>query len=116
MSRIDDLIDLIQTTNEVYFITAPGRVRTGFILVDDIVELALKSYLQVQALQRQVSCQIILEQANIIKSQHIGKLQELFVGRLSQDDLVKALNIAKTPSEAQLITELQRHTLPHWSI
>ncbi len=60
MSRLDDLIDLIQTTNEVYFITAPGRVRTAFILVDDIIELALKSYLQMNAEAYREHCQTIL--------------------------------------------------------
>lgn len=57
MSRLDDIIDLIQTTNEVYFITAPGRVRTAYILVDDIVELTLKTFLQEKTLERRRNCQ-----------------------------------------------------------
>ena len=52
MSRLDDIIELVQTTNEVYFITAPGKVRTAFLLVDDIVELAFKIFLQEKTLER----------------------------------------------------------------
>ena len=45
MSQLSDIIELIRTTNEVYFINAPERVRAVFILVDDLVELSLKTYL-----------------------------------------------------------------------
>jgi len=68
MSRLDDLIDLIQTTNEVYFITAPGRVRTAFILVDDIIELALKTFLQERALEQRTNCLAALEAARWVTS------------------------------------------------
>ncbi|MBW4553239.1 MAG: hypothetical protein KME35_19315 [Aphanocapsa sp. GSE-SYN-MK-11-07L] len=70
MSRLDDIIDLIQTTNEVYFITAPGRVRTAFILVDDIVELTLKTFLQEKALEQRAACQTDLETAGLVTTQN----------------------------------------------
>ncbi len=70
MSRLDDIIDLIQTTNEVYFITAPGRVRTAYILVDDIVELTLKTFLQEKSLQQRAACQTDLETAGLVTSQN----------------------------------------------
>jgi hypothetical protein len=79
MSRLDDLIDLIQTTNEVYFITAPGRVRTAYILVDDIVELALKTFLQEKALEQREACQARLEAAGFITSNnHRNALRRYF--------------------------------------
>jgi hypothetical protein len=61
MSSLDNLIDLIQTTNEVYFITAPGRVRTAYILVDDIVELTMKTFLQEKVSEQRTNCQAALE-------------------------------------------------------
>ncbi len=67
-SRLDDLIDLVQTTNEVYFITAPGRVRTAFILADDIVELALKTFLQEKALEQREQCLNALQAAGWVTS------------------------------------------------
>lgn len=46
MSRLDDLIDLIQTVNEIYLVNPDRNVRTAYILIDDLCELSLKSYLQ----------------------------------------------------------------------
>jgi len=83
MSRLDDLIDLIQTTNEVYFITAPGRVRTAYILVDDIVELTLKTFLQERALEQRENCRAALETANLVTSHnHHSSLRRYFEGEI----------------------------------
>ena len=46
MSRLDDLIDLIQTANEIYLINPDRNVRTAYIQIDDLCELTMKSYLQ----------------------------------------------------------------------
>jgi hypothetical protein len=71
MSRLDDVLELIQTTNEVYFITAPGRVRTAYILVDDIVELSLKIFLQEKTYEQRRNCQAVLESASLVTSKII---------------------------------------------
>ncbi|RXE57627.1 hypothetical protein [Acetivibrio mesophilus] len=46
MSRIDDLIDLIQTTNEVYLMNPSMNIRSAYIQIDDLCELSMKSFLQ----------------------------------------------------------------------
>jgi hypothetical protein len=46
MSREKDLIDLIRTANEVYLINPSSNVRTAYILIDDLCELIMKSFLQ----------------------------------------------------------------------
>lgn len=92
MSRLEDLIDLIQTTNEVYFITAPGRVRTAFILVDDIIELALKTFLQEKALEQREQCQQVLEAAGLVTSNgHRSALRRYFAEEIDINDLGNAL-------------------------
>jgi|OM-RGC.v1.007430694 single stranded DNA-binding protein (ssb) len=92
MSRLDDIIDLIQTTNEVYFITAPGRVRTAYILVDDIVELTLKTFLQEKALQQRIACQTDLETAGLVTSQnHRNSLRRYYEEEIDIDNLSKSL-------------------------
>ena len=92
MSRLDDLLDLIQTTNEVYFITAPGRVRTAFILVDDIIELALKTFLQEKALEQRDLCQQALETAGLVTSNgHRSALRRYFAEEIDINDLSNAL-------------------------
>jgi len=46
MSRVDDLADLVKTTNDILLVNEAQNVRTVYIQVDDLCELALKSYLQ----------------------------------------------------------------------
>jgi hypothetical protein len=46
MSRVDDLIDLIQTANDFYLINPNRNVRMAYIQIDDLCELAMKSWLQ----------------------------------------------------------------------
>jgi hypothetical protein len=46
MSRVDDLADLVKTTNDILFANEAQNIRTVYIQVDDLCELALKSYLQ----------------------------------------------------------------------
>jgi hypothetical protein len=88
MSRLDDIIDLIQTTNEVYFITAPGRVRTAYILVDDIVELTLKTFLQEKAIQQREACQTVLETAGLVASdRHRSNLKRYYEEGMDINDL-----------------------------
>lgn len=66
MSRLDDLISLIRTVNEVYFITAPERVKAAYLLVDDILELACKTFLQEKTLERREQCRTTFVAAKLI--------------------------------------------------
>jgi hypothetical protein len=119
MSRLDDLIDLIQTTNEVYFITAPGRVRTAYILVDDIVELALKTFLQEKALEQREQFKTALEQANLATSRaHRNALNEYYEESITLNDLSQRLNlgavgVATLQGFINAITP--SNLLQHWS-
>jgi hypothetical protein len=116
MSRLDDLIDLIRTTNEVYFITAPGRVRAAYILVDDIVELALKTYLQERALEQRKTCQANLEAVGIVTSNnHRNALGRYYEEDIDIPELSNALGrgVAGIPL---IETELNKFPLiQHWS-
>jgi len=47
MSRVDDLVDLVKTTNDILLVNEAQNARTVYIQVDDLCELALKSYLQI---------------------------------------------------------------------
>lgn len=120
MSRLDDLIDLIQTTNEVYFITAPGRVRTAYILVDDIVELALKTFLQEKALEQRENCQAVLEAAGwITADKHRTGLRRYFEEEIDVIELCKSLG-HNPDTDAAAITTFQSIVAPypmiqHWS-
>lgn len=49
MSRAQDLVDLIQTTNEIYLMNPSRNIRSAFIQIDDVVELIMKSHLQQKA-------------------------------------------------------------------
>lgn len=114
MSRLDDIIDLIQTTNEVYFITAPGRVRTAYILVDDIVELALKTFLQEKTIERREWCESDLISANIVQSdKHKNALRRFFEEDIDLPELCKKLGQA---SQANVEIHLNNYRdLHHWS-
>jgi hypothetical protein len=46
MSRTDDLIDLLRATNDILLVNEVQNVRSAYIQVDDLCELALKSFLQ----------------------------------------------------------------------
>jgi hypothetical protein len=116
MSRLDDIIDLIQTTNEVYFITAPGRVRTAYILVDDIVELTLKTFLQEKALEQRAACQTDLETAGLVTTQnHKTSLKRYYEAEIDVTELSNRLGRGTAG-----VSTLQGHfasypLLQHWS-
>lgn len=115
MSRLDDLIDLIQTTNEVYFITAPGRVRTAYILVDDIVELALKTFLQEKALEQRAACQARLEAAGFVTSNnHRSALRRYFEEDIDLPQLSN--DLGRGAGIPAIQTELNNFPMiRHWS-
>ncbi|NWJ46046.1 MAG: hypothetical protein HXX08_09230 [Chloroflexi bacterium] len=68
MSHIDDLIELIQTTNEIYLLNVnPERhVKSVFIQIDDLCELTLKSWLIKDSGDYQQQCLIELKNAKLI--------------------------------------------------
>jgi hypothetical protein len=47
MSREADLVDLIQTANEIYLMNPSGNARSAYIQIDDLCELILKSWLHI---------------------------------------------------------------------
>ncbi|MBD2126681.1 hypothetical protein NDI39_05955 [Microcoleus sp. ZQ-A2] len=116
MSRLDDIIELIQTTNEVYFITAPGRVRTAYILVDDIVELSLKIFLQEKTQERRTSCRSALELAGIICSNnHRKRLREYFEEDIDINALSTGLGMGASGVATLQIQLAPFEPLQHWS-
>jgi hypothetical protein len=117
MSRLDDLIELIQTTNEVYFITAPGRVRTAYILVDDIAELALKTYLQEQTFQQREKCTADLTSIGLtVTTSQRNVLRRYFEEELEFNDLCNTLNIRVAKDKIALKTRMSAFgDLKHWS-
>ncbi|GEM_PF-2457664 len=120
MSRLDDILDLIQTTNEVYFITAPGRVRTAFILVDEIIELALKAFLQEKALEQREQCLQALEQAGwVTTARHRRALQRYFEEEIDENEVCTSLG-RNPQNNSAAITDFQNLIAPfplirHWS-
>lgn len=119
MSQLDDLIDLIRTTNEVYFITAPNRVRTVYILVDDITELALKAYLLQQTLDYRQLCQTDLETKGWVQnSNHRVALTNYFDNSANFNELKQALGIngPDVPTFRTDLNAFDQTRLQHWSI
>ncbi|QSJ19752.1 hypothetical protein JYQ62_14185 [Nostoc sp. UHCC 0702] len=117
MSRLDDIIELIQTTNEVYFITAPGRVRTAYILVDDILELALKTFLQEKTLERREQCRSALVTANLVISSPQHKaLTRFFEDEIDFAELCQKLGQVSPTSQTSLQNQINNFPdLNHWS-
>jgi hypothetical protein len=114
MSRLYDIIDLIQTTNEVYFITAPGRVRTAYILVDDIFELAFKTFLREKTIERREQCLSNLEAANIVHSEaHKKFLRRFFEEDIDLAELCRKLG-QTNPANVETYLNSYRD-LKHWS-
>lgn len=46
MSRLDDLIDLIRSANDIFLSNPARNTRMAYIQVDDLAELSIKSWLQ----------------------------------------------------------------------
>jgi hypothetical protein len=113
---LDDIIELIQTTNEVYFITAPGRVRTAFLLVDDIIELAFKIFLQEKTIERRANSQTSLESTGIVISNpHRKKLREYFEEEIDINELSIALGLGQSSVSTLQAQLSQFEPLQHWS-
>lgn len=92
VSQLDNLIELIRTVNEVYFITAPERVRAAYILVDDIVELSLKTFLYQHTLSQREQCLADFRAAGLLTSNTKQKcLESYFDEKTTLADLASRL-------------------------
>ena len=60
MSRLDDLIDLMQSACETYLINPSRNGRAAYIQVDNLCELAMKTWLYEDSKQRQKQCLVDL--------------------------------------------------------
>lgn len=114
MSRLDDLITLIRTVNEVYFITAPERVKAAYILVDDILELAFKTFLQEKTFERREQCRAALVSARIISSKgHRKAFSRYCEEKIDVNELCGELGQAN-PNQLQTVLS-SYPDLNHWS-
>lgn len=92
MSQLENLIELIRTVNEVYFITAPERVRAAYILVDDIVELSLKTFLYEHTKSQREQCLADFQAAGLLTSNNRRRvLKSYFSGAAGLADLATRL-------------------------
>jgi hypothetical protein len=117
MSRLDDLISLIRTVNEVYFITAPERVKAAYLLVDDILELACKTFLQYKTSERREQCRNALKAASLLSSSSIK--QNKAFDRFCEDEidiveLCQKLGQTNHQSDVKNCID-QFRELNHWS-
>jgi len=118
MSRVDDLIDLIQSANEIYLINPARNVRSAYIQIDDLCELVMKSWLQIDTTNRQEKCISALEANNLAKTQaHQNRVREYFEGSRTQVDLEKALGIVTSSNQALLLLQIFKSHDPvaNWS-
>ena len=102
MSRLDDLIDLIQSANEVYLINPKRNARLAFIQIDDLCELAMKSWLQIDTYSRQDSCLKQLKAQCIVSdtsSKHEKAVKDFFAREQTQAQLEVNLGISRNTSK-----------------
>lgn len=109
MSQLENLIELIRTVNEVYFITAPERVRAAYILVDDIVELSLKTFLYQHTLSQREQCEADFQAAGWLNSnKKRNALKSYFDGAVGLTDLADKIN---TPATLNISEQAVRQRL-----
>jgi hypothetical protein len=114
MSRIQDLLNLMESTNDFYLV-APGRNdRSVYIQVDDICELAMKSWLHEDVLRRQDACIESLQARNLVKnSKQKEVMRSYFNGECRRQDLKLALGVTKDKTKRKILNrELQRQQAP----
>lgn len=96
MSQLENLIELIRTVNEVYFITAPERVRAAYILVDDIVELSLKTFLFQHTQSQREQCTADFRAAGLLTSNTKQRaLESYFAGVLELSEVATKLGTSE---------------------
>ncbi|MEM7539324.1 MAG: hypothetical protein AAF639_44620 [Chloroflexota bacterium] len=107
MAQLENLIELIRTVNEVYFITAPERVRAAYILVDDTIELALKTHLHAEAIQQQTQCKKELKENKFVVSKTERVPESYFSGEIDIQTFVDALGLVVNEESATTKIEEQ---------
>ena len=106
---LENIIELIRTVNEVYFITAPERVRAAYILVDDIVELSLKTFLYEHTLSQREQCLEDFRVASLLTSNNMRRaLESYFSGATELVDLATRLGASQQAIRRRLA--LYHHT------
>jgi len=116
-ARVDELINLIRAANDIYLINPARNVRTAYILIDNMCELAIKSYLQAKAKRNQEACRANLEAANIVTTDgHRRSLQEYYSRKRTQAELETGLGATGGSLQADLRNRLDSHQpLLDWS-
>lgn len=116
--KLSDIIELIRTTNEVYFITAPERVRAVFILVDDLVELSLKTYLYCYTKCQREQCKSDFQANGWAQNDgHLNALDSYFKERIEFNILAQRLGMNGSTSINNLQSTLNTYgDLRHWSV
>jgi len=115
MSRVSDLIDLIQNVNDFYLINPLRNGRSVYIQVDDLCELAMKSWLQVQATTRQERFLRAVLSANLIKKGQREELDHYYNGVIDEATLEARLGIT-VAQQTNWRTHLTAHQpLENWS-
>lgn len=112
MSQLENLIELIRTVNEVYFITAPERVRAAYILVDDIVELSLKTFLYQHTTSQREQCEADFQAVGWLNSnKKRNVLKSYFEGAVDLTDLANKIN---TPATLNIFEQdVRQHLAPY---
>lgn len=112
MSRLDDLIDLVQTNNDTYLIHPVRNGRAAYIQTDDVCELTIKSWLQIDSRRRQEACFGRLHGLGIAMTKaKKSKVLEYCSDEIDDPALVAALGIAGV-AETAAVHEAIREFAP----
>src|SRR5438128_836840 len=120
MARIQGLLNLMVSANDFYLV-APGRNdRSVYIQVDDICELAMKSWLHTDTLRRQNECIAALETLNLVSSnRHKNEVRNFFNSKIKHHHLKTTLNLNGPGKQARrnsLNQTLKKYQAPQeWS-
>lgn len=116
MSRVSDLLDLIQNANDFYLINPLRNVRSVYIQIDDLCELALKSWLQMDVSSRQEHLILALKSAGLINNRRRTDLALYFDDAIDEDALEQRLKLTSSDQKAKLQESLASHQpLSNWS-
>ena len=104
MSRLSDLVELIQSANDIYLIEPSRNVRSIFILVDHLCELTMKSWLQLETTKRQQACIQDLEGEGVVTTDaHRSRMKNFFSGTIDQAELETKLGITAGSSRIPIL-------------
>ena len=110
----------MESANDFYLV-APGRNdRSVYIQVDDICELAMKSWLHADTLRRQNECIEALETLHLISSnRHKNEVRDFFNGKIKHHQLKTTLHLNGPRNQAKrsvLNQTLRQYQAPQeWS-